>query len=386
LILMGERDGAIQQLELAVEIAHRLGWRELVAWHWFMLGHCLYPTGDHQAVRGLWTRSLDDASDVQHGFATWSLALLDINAGEPLAALERLEVCRGRMISAGIGFCLPFLQDGIGYAHAAIGELEAARHDLISAEQAHSSAFAWGRAMTLIDLARVERLQGDHSAAQTHAEHALMVADHLTHLGLAACAHTQLARIAAARGDWTTAEKLAHQALAAQAERGDHLHVPDSLDALAEVSAELEEHTGASRLMGAAERARDELGLVRWIPEQERMDALSVQLVEALGHEAQAAAFAEGRALPLADAIAYARRARPTRRRPSVGWDSLTPTEVDIVRHAAAGLTNPEIAERMFISRGTVKVHLSHIYAKLGLRNRSEVAAEAIRRKRPNQA
>jgi DNA-binding CsgD family transcriptional regulator len=36
----------------------------------------------------------------------------------------------------------------------------------------------------------------------------------------------------------------------------------------------------------------------------------------------------------------------------------------------------------MFISRGTVEVHLSHIYAKLGLRNRSEVAAAATRRAR----
>jgi DNA-binding CsgD family transcriptional regulator len=58
----------------------------------------------------------------------------------------------------------------------------------------------------------------------------------------------------------------------------------------------------------------------------------------------------------------------------------LTPTELEIVRHATVGLTNPEIAKRMFISRGTVKVHLSHIYAKLGVRNRSEVAAEATRR------
>jgi DNA-binding CsgD family transcriptional regulator len=68
--------------------------------------------------------------------------------------------------------------------------------------------------------------------------------------------------------------------------------------------------------------------------------------------------------------------------RPLAG-ESLTPTELEIVRHAAAGLTNPAIGERMFISRGTVKIHLSHIYAKLGLRNRSEVAAEAMRRQSP---
>lgn len=34
----------------------------------------------------------------------------------------------------------------------------------------------------------------------------------------------------------------------------------------------------------------------------------------------------------------------------------------------------------MFISRGTAKIHLSHIYPKLGLRNRAEVTAEAMRR------
>ena len=84
--------------------------------------------------------------------------------------------------------------------------------------------------------------------------------------------------------------------------------------------------------------------------------------------------------MTLAEATDYVRRGRGSRRRPSHGWGSLTPTELAVVRHVAAGLTNPEIAEQMFISRGTVKVHLSHVYAKVGLRNRSEVAAEVIRR------
>ena len=133
-----------------------------------------------------------------------------------------------------------------------------------------------------------------------------------------------------------------------------------------------------------AARAAD-LGLARWRPEQERADALAQRLREALGDDALTVACAEGEALSLHEAIAYVRRARGTRKRPSGGWESLTPTELEIVRHAAAGLTNPEIAERMFVSRGTVKVHLSHIYAKLGLRNRSEVAAEATRRQSADQ-
>jgi DNA-binding CsgD family transcriptional regulator len=51
-----------------------------------------------------------------------------------------------------------------------------------------------------------------------------------------------------------------------------------------------------------------------------------------------------------------------------------------VARHAAAGHTNAEIGEAMFISRGTVKAHLSHIYAKLGVRNRAALTAEAAQR------
>ena len=380
LMMMGERENARAKLEGSFEIARRSGWRELVAWHWWMLGHNVYPTGDREAVRALWERCLEGASDVQEGLATWSLGLLDVDAGKPVEALERLEACRGRMISAGSDLSLPFLQAGIGLAHAALGKLDEARGDLTAAAQEHSGGFVWAQAMTLINLAQVERLRGDHAAAQASAEQALAVAEHLGHLGLASRARHQIARIAAARGDWAAAEQLAHHALGDQAERGDHLDVPDSLEVLAEVAAGLESQTEAARLLGAADRARADLGLTRWGPEQERTKALTERLREALGDDALTAACAEGEALPLVEAITYARRARGTRKRPSHGWESLTPTELEIARHAAAGLTNPEIAERMFISRGTVKVHLSHIYTKLGLRNRSEVAAEAMRR------
>jgi len=284
------------------------------------------------------------------------------------------------MITAGAGLSLPFIQAGIGLAHAARGELDEARGDLAAAAREHSGGFVWAEAMTLIDLAQVEWLRDDHAAAQARAENALAVAEHLGHLGLASRARNQIARVAAARGAWATAEHLAHQALGDQAERGDHLDVPDSLDVLAEVAAGLENHQEAARLLGAADRARAELGPARWKPAQQRAEALIDRLRAALGDDALTTARAEGEALPLAEATAYARRARGTRKRPSHGWESLTLTELEIVRHAAAGLTNPEIAERMFISRGTVKVHLSHVYTKLGLRNRSEVTAEAMRR------
>jgi DNA-binding CsgD family transcriptional regulator len=49
------------------------------------------------------------------------------------------------------------------------------------------------------------------------------------------------------------------------------------------------------------------------------------------------------------------------------------------VRHIAAGLTNRQIGQRMFISPSTVKAHLSHIFAKLGIPSRSQLAADATR-------
>lgn len=80
------------------------------------------------------------------------------------------------------------------------------------------------------------------------------------------------------------------------------------------------------------------------------------------------------------EAVAYARRARGERKRPSLGWESLTPTELDVVGHVASGLTNRQIGELMFISRGTVKAHLSHIFPKLGISSRSHLAAETAKR------
>ena len=68
------------------------------------------------------------------------------------------------------------------------------------------------------------------------------------------------------------------------------------------------------------------------------------------------------------------------RRRPSSGWEALTETELKVVRLVAERLTNPEIAERMFISRRTVQTHVSHALAKLGVDSRRALAAEAARR------
>jgi DNA-binding CsgD family transcriptional regulator len=87
--------------------------------------------------------------------------------------------------------------------------------------------------------------------------------------------------------------------------------------------------------------------------------------------------------LTLTGALAYARRGLGRRSRPTSGWAALTPAELEVAELAAAGLGNAEIAERLFVSVPTVKTHLRHVYGKLGVANRTELAAET--RSRPDR-
>jgi DNA-binding NarL/FixJ family response regulator len=64
-----------------------------------------------------------------------------------------------------------------------------------------------------------------------------------------------------------------------------------------------------------------------------------------------------------------------TRARESSLEQGLSSREKEVFRHAATGLSNKELAGRLAISQATVKVHLTHIFQKLGLRGRAELAA-----------
>jgi DNA-binding NarL/FixJ family response regulator len=62
------------------------------------------------------------------------------------------------------------------------------------------------------------------------------------------------------------------------------------------------------------------------------------------------------------------------------GAESLTGRELKVLRLVASGTTNREAAKQLFISEATVKTHLLHTYAKLGVRDRAAAVAEAYKR------
>jgi DNA-binding CsgD family transcriptional regulator len=71
-----------------------------------------------------------------------------------------------------------------------------------------------------------------------------------------------------------------------------------------------------------------------------------------------------------------------THRRAQTGWQSLTPSEGAVVDLVAEGLSNPQIGQRLYISRRTVQTHLAHVFAKLQITSRAHLAAEAARHRR----
>jgi DNA-binding CsgD family transcriptional regulator len=178
-------------------------------------------------------------------------------------------------------------------------------------------------------------------------------------------------------GDPEDAWELTHRGLEVLADSGDRVGTAEALVAVAGLTAARGQPDQALRLLAAAERFHADTGLGRLPLQAERAEQHTAASRARLHPDTAEACWAEGTHLSLEEAVAYARRGRGERGRPQVGWAALTPTEREIVRLVAEGHTNAEIGERLFVSVHTVKKHLSHVYAKVGLGGRAELVAQA---------
>lgn len=96
-------------------------------------------------------------------------------------------------------------------------------------------------------------------------------------------------------------------------------------------------------------------------------------------YEALGAVYDTARVQARLRALGVRRGRSGPRGRPRHGWASLTGTERTVAALVAEGLSNRQIADRLFLSPHTVHTHVSHILAKLGLASRVELATEALR-------
>jgi DNA-binding CsgD family transcriptional regulator/tetratricopeptide (TPR) repeat protein len=160
------------------------------------------------------------------------------------------------------------------------------------------------------------------------------------------------------------------------------------LEDVADIAGRVGRAEAAARLYGAADAQREAAGRPVYALFRAEFERDVGIARAALGEAAFAAAWAAGRALPPEQAVAEALDPTwGTAAEPSTGGASepaadalgLTAREVEVLRLLAAGNSNRAIAEALFISLQTAKVHVRHILAKLGVESRAAAVAYAHR-------
>ena len=372
-------------LEVLRDRAAPLGATYFLAWYHGLRGYFLSRRGELASAR----RELDTAiemCDLVGEPVTGSMSrawrwAIDVMEGQHDEAGRESAALLERASASGGGLAIADLLANLGRIAIAQGNADAAVVLLApayGAQREHGIPFLL--ATMGMPLATAHRITGDLDRAVVLLDDLAGLADGLGNDWVGAVVDLERSCVALARDDVDGAEALAHSALATFVRLARRPDVVAAIEQLGCIAASLDSGTEALRCFGAARSARADIGLATPAPVGDVIERWRSAFAELLGADAAGEYWAEGAALGLDEAVEYVSRARGERKRPSAGWASLTPTERRVVELVAEGLTNPQIAEKMFIARGTVKVHVSHIFAKLGLSNRAELAALATRR------
>jgi predicted ATPase/DNA-binding CsgD family transcriptional regulator len=271
---------------------------------------------------------------------------------------------------------------------------------------------ASGTAAALHGLGNAARLQGDLARARRLLRQSAARFERLGERHNAAPALAALGRVAHLLGEPAVARVHYRQALILARPLGAAPAAAPALEGLAALEAAEGRSDLAARLLGAAEaiRPQTERTMPTAVLGQRERAAVADRLRVRLGPATLAAALRRGRELPLDAAIGGALDALPatpataplpSRRRPRVaptlGPDSapgvpaspasstraaapgdLSPREREVAALIAHGLTNRQLAARLFITPGTAANHVVHILNKLGLSTRVQIAAWAV--------
>jgi DNA-binding CsgD family transcriptional regulator/tetratricopeptide (TPR) repeat protein len=263
------------------------------------------------------------------------------------------------------------------------GEIAAARRHLTAAAP-HAERIG-NRVVSTLALARSEAFEDE--GALTEALTVLTgFADHAEEVDEIEDLLADGVRLATTIGDAATAQTLAEQAAA----MADDTEIPHRQATALHCRGLVAQD--ASRLLRAADRYRD---AGRPLSRAKALEAAAGAFVD---HDERAPARAAfTRAVDLYTSLGATRdvarlqarfRAHGIRRAPRVkhqrarrGWESLTPAEARIAALVAEGMTNPQIAAKLFLSHRTVATHVSHILGKLDVRSRIDIAREATDRR-----
>ncbi len=374
------RAAAQEGRDIAESIGDRFGSRQC---RWRLAGAHMFQ-GDHKTgITQL--RQLLAEAEADHDLLLRANALLML----PWALAYQGDVSEARAFAeAGIESAAELGDVYLGASYIALMVAHLAAGDIARAAEAAEAG--WSRIGGLYGTASINSAyiahvalgRGDLADARKWAEAAVPT----TAGWYRAAALNARARVALAAGEPEKAGHDAHDALACCAAVSAYACVADIFELLAHLAVEASTPREAARLFGAADGIRQRTGEVRFPMYQPAYDSSLQKLRNAMSDEDFEAAWAEGAALSTEEAIAYAQRGRGERKRPSSGWASLTPAELDVVRLVSDGLGNKDIAVRLFVSPRTVQSHLTRVYTKLGLSSRVQLAQEAARHSTPSNS
>jgi predicted ATPase/DNA-binding NarL/FixJ family response regulator len=215
-------------------------------------------------------------------------------------------------------------------------------------------------------LSTISTAAGDRERTQDHLADAAELVESSPQLWAQGRARLARARVLLEDGELADSASSAADAVTAATAIDDQLTMIDGLEIFARIAAARGSSEVADGLARAAIAARAEIGYSHSFgPATEALEEQDPAVSDVLS---------------LHEALRLAMSRRGQRGRPRSGWESLTPAETRVVELVAEGLTNPEIARRLYVSRDTVKSHVSSALMKLALRTRAELAASASRR------
>jgi predicted ATPase/DNA-binding CsgD family transcriptional regulator len=303
-----------------------------------------------------------------------------LNAAGVLAGLQ------GDNVAAEVFFRESFhLWEAVGNLNrmaAAIGNIGLAAQDRQDTEQAkrcfHEAERLYtaggdrrGVAVSIGSRAHLARQEGHTQEAVELLQAALAVFREVGDPRGAANSLANLGHALVALGEPGRSADYFREALEIRRSLGNTLGIAECLEGFAATAAAVRQARRAARLLGAAATLREITGAPLPTTDRRQYEAVLRRIHQELSPEALAREQAIGRAYAPEQAIEYALQVGAGR---SVARGVLTRREREIAVLVSRGFTNRQIADALMLSRRTVSTHLEHIFAKLGVQARAEVA------------